>query len=124
MDLPNTRIESRSPALWADSLPADPQGKPNSVQSIPSPGDLPNPGIEPGSSVLQVDSLPTELSEKLKHHKTEYKCPMILHLISHGVGIQTYKIQLFLTSHFGPSLGSNIPRGKELMALRDTAPSK
>ena len=47
-----------------------------------------------------------------------------LHLISHGVGIQTYKIQLFLTSHFGPSLGSNIPRGKELMALRDTAPSK
>ena len=26
--LPNPGIEPRSPALWADSLPAEPQGKP------------------------------------------------------------------------------------------------
>ena len=80
------------------------KGSPSSVQSIPSPEDLPNLGVEPGSSALQVDSLPTELSEKLKHHKTDYKCPMILCLISHGVEIQTYKIQLFLTSQFVPNL--------------------
>ena len=28
-DLPNPGIESRSPALQANSLPAEPQGKPN-----------------------------------------------------------------------------------------------
>ena len=27
-DLPNPRIEPRSPALWADSLPSEPPGKP------------------------------------------------------------------------------------------------
>ena len=27
-DLPNTGVESRSPALQADSLPTEPQGKP------------------------------------------------------------------------------------------------
>ena len=30
-DLPNPGIESRSPALWADSLPAEPQGKPKNT---------------------------------------------------------------------------------------------
>ena len=29
-DLPNPGIKARSPALQADSLPAEPQGKPNS----------------------------------------------------------------------------------------------
>ena len=29
-DLPNPVIETRSTALWADSLPAEPQGKPQS----------------------------------------------------------------------------------------------
>ena len=47
-DLPNPRIEPRSPVFQADSLPAEPQGKTKSGQPIPSPGDLPNPGIEPG----------------------------------------------------------------------------
>ena len=55
-DLPNTGIESRSPALQADSLPTEPQGKPKNT----SPVDLLDPGIKPGG--LQVDSLPTELS--------------------------------------------------------------
>ena len=27
-DLPNTGIKPRSPALWVDSLPAEPQGSP------------------------------------------------------------------------------------------------
>ena len=31
-DLPNPRIEPRSPTLQADSLPAEPQGKPRSLQ--------------------------------------------------------------------------------------------
>ena len=30
-DLPNPRIEPRSPALWADSLPTEPQGKPKNT---------------------------------------------------------------------------------------------
>ena len=38
-DLPNPGIKHRSPAMQADSLPTDLQGKP----------DLPNPGIEPAS---------------------------------------------------------------------------
>ena len=61
-DLPNPR----SLALQADSLPAEPQGKPRSTGgiAIPSSGDLPDPGIKLGSPALQVDSLPTELSGK------------------------------------------------------------
>ena len=51
--LPNPRIELRSPALKADSLPAKPPGKP-----VPSPADLPYPGIKPGSPALQADCLP------------------------------------------------------------------
>ena len=67
-DLPNPGIEPRSPALWADSLPAEPQGKPMILEwvAIPSPRDPPDLGIEPGSPALQVDSLPTELSGKPK----------------------------------------------------------
>ena len=34
-DLPNPRIESRSPALQLDSLPAEPQGKPYSLYNKP-----------------------------------------------------------------------------------------
>ena len=62
-------IEPRSPALQADSLPAEPQGKPNTgVGSLfPSPADLPNPGIKPGSPALQADSLSTEPSGKPHH---------------------------------------------------------
>ena len=47
-DLPNPGIEPRK----ADSLPAEPQGKPKNIGvgslPVPSPGDLPDPGIEPG----------------------------------------------------------------------------
>ena len=61
------RIEPRSPALQADSLPAEPQGKPKNIgvnKPIPSQMDLPHPGIKPGSPALQADSLPTELFGK------------------------------------------------------------
>ena len=33
-DLPNPGIEPRSPALQADSLPAEPQGSPFSLKSL------------------------------------------------------------------------------------------
>ena len=84
-DLPNPGIEPRSPTLQADSLPAEPPGKPfvnHTYQSkfklsqaliwlgglmlkfihffFPSSGDLPNPGIEPRSPTLQADALPSE----------------------------------------------------------------
>ena len=63
-DLPNPGIEPRSSTLQADSLPAEPPGKPKNtgVGSPSLPTDLPNPGIEPGSPALQADSLLTELS--------------------------------------------------------------
>ena len=53
-DLPNPGIEPRSPVLWTDSLPAEPQGKPKNTGNT----DLPNLGIELGSPALQADSLP------------------------------------------------------------------
>ena len=68
-DLPNPGIELRSPALKADSLPVEPQGKPpktGDLKPAPSPVDLPKPGIPLGSPALQADSLPTELSGKPK----------------------------------------------------------
>ena len=65
-DLPDPEIEPGSPALQADSLPAEPQGKPkNTGVPIPSPEDLTDPGIKLGSPALQVDCLLTELSGKL-----------------------------------------------------------
>ena len=51
-DLPNPGMEPWSPALQADSLPAEPQGKPKNTEMgslCLSPGDLPDPGIKPGS---------------------------------------------------------------------------
>ena len=56
------------PALQADSLPTEPQGKPTNTgmdEPIPSPSDLPDLGIGPGSPASQVDSLPTEPPGKL-----------------------------------------------------------
>ena len=59
-DLPKPRIEPRSPTLQADSLPVEPQEKPNNT-GVGSLALLPDPGIEPGSPALQADSLSTEL---------------------------------------------------------------
>ena len=64
-DLPNPGIKPRSPILHADSLPAEPQGKPKntgvSSLSLLHWIYLLDPGMELGSPELQVDSLPTEL---------------------------------------------------------------
>ena len=67
-DLPNPGIKPRSPALQADSLPAEPPQKPKNTRMgslILSPVDLPDPGIGPGSPALQVDSLPAELVSRI-----------------------------------------------------------
>ena len=62
-DLPNPGIEPRSPSLWADSLPAEPQGKPK------------NTGV--GSVSLLQRILPTqELNPGLLH------CRWILYQLS------------------------------------------
>ena len=65
-DLPKPGIKPRSPVLWPDSLPAEPQGKPNNT-GVGSLSLL--QGILPiqesnGSRALQVDSLPPEQSGK------------------------------------------------------------
>ena len=63
-DLPNPGIEPTSPALQADSLPAEPQGKPKNTGvgslSILQGSSQPR-NRTPGSPALQVDSLSTEL---------------------------------------------------------------
>ena len=62
-DLPNPGIEPRSPALQADSLPAEPQGKPKNtgVGSLSLlQGIFPTQELNPVSPALQADSLPTE----------------------------------------------------------------
>ena len=72
-DLPNPGIEPRSPALQADSLPAEPHRKPkNTGVGIPSPADLSNPGIKPGSlgsPALQADSLLSYLGNPVPQFK-------------------------------------------------------
>ena len=63
-NLPNPGIKPRSPALQADSLPAEPQGKPKNtgVGSLSLLQQIfPTQELNPGLWALQVDSLPTEL---------------------------------------------------------------
>ena len=63
-DLPDAGIEPRSPTLWVDSLPAEPQGKPK------------NTGV--GSlSLLQGIFLTEELNQGLLH------CRQILYQLSY-----------------------------------------
>ena len=66
-DLPNPRIEHRSPAWQLDSLPAEPQGKPKNtgVSSLSLLQGIFPTQRSPGSPALQADSLPTELSVNL-----------------------------------------------------------
>ena len=61
-------FQPRSPTLQADSLPAEPPGKPKNTEVVSLSllqGNLPDPGIEPGSPALQADTLPAELPVKL-----------------------------------------------------------
>ena len=64
------------PTLQADSLPAEPQGKPKNTgvgSLIPSPRDLPDSGIKLGSPALQADFLPTELLGKPDERTIQFK---------------------------------------------------
>ena len=66
-DLPNLGIEPRSPTLQAESLPAEPPGKPKNtgVGSLSFlQGIFLTQEMNWGSHALQVDSLPAELSGK------------------------------------------------------------
>ena len=67
-DLPNPGMESRSPSLQADSLPAEPQGKlkntgMGSLSLLQGIFPTQESNLE-GSPVLQADSLPAELPGK------------------------------------------------------------
>ena len=78
--------------MRADSLPAEPQGKPKNTgvgNLFLLQGIFPYPGIKPGSPALQADSLPTELSGKPKtiyiyifFFKIKGKSPIIPPLIT------------------------------------------
>ena len=62
-DLSNPGVKPRSPTLQADSLPAEPQGKPKNtgVGSLSLlQGIFPTQESNPGSPTLQADSLPTK----------------------------------------------------------------
>ena len=79
-ELPNPGIKPRSPALQADSLPAEPQGKPKNTE-VGSPSLL--QGIfltqESNQGLLHCRSLPTELSgpvaQWIMHLTTDQKIP-------------------------------------------------
>ena len=70
-DLPNPGIESRSPTLQADSLPAEPQGKPKNT-GVDSLSLLQRifltQKLNRGLLALQADSLPPEL------HRNPTRC--------------------------------------------------
>ena len=86
--LPNLGIESRSPVLQADSLPAEPQGKPR------------NTGV--GSlSLLQKMFLTQELNQGLLH------CRRILYQLRHQ---GSPRILEWVAYHF--SRGSSWPRNQ------------
>ena len=73
---PNLGIEPRFPALQADSLPAESQGKSKNtgVGSLSLLQWISDPGIELGSLALQADSLPTELCEKQESYDKPRQC--------------------------------------------------
>ena len=64
-NIPNPGIEPRPPTLQVNSLPAEPEGKPNILEWVacPSPADLPHPGMELGLLPCRW-ILSTELSGK------------------------------------------------------------
>ena len=79
-DLPNTGFKRRSPALWVDSLPAEPQGKPKKT----GVGSL---------SLLQWIFLTQELNRGLLH------CRRILYQLSWKGHQQLIYIYIYLHTH-------------------------
>ena len=94
-NLPNPGIEPRFPALQADSLPADPPGKPK------------NTGVS-SLSLLQRIFLIQELNPGLPH------CSWILYQLSHKGSPKMYKhlqipliLNQYMTGNWEPCLLSN-----------------
>ena len=71
------RIEPRSPALQANSLPSEPPGKPKNTRvewvAYPFSRGTSQPEMEPGCPSLQVDSLLDELTGKPKNKEIQEK---------------------------------------------------
>ena len=91
-NLPNPRIEPRSPALQEDSLPAEPQRKPKNTGAGTLSllqGIFPTQGSNPGLPALQASSLPAEPQRKPKNI---------------GVGSLSLLQGIFLTQESNPSL--------------------
>ena len=96
-DLPNPRIEPRSPTLQADTLPAEPQGKPKNTEL----GSL---------SLLQQLFSPQESNQGLLH------CRWILYQLSYQ-GSPSYtpskcdvwmKTTAYVTTFLGASVGKTL----------------
>ena len=89
-DLPNPEIEPRSPALQADSLPAEPHGKftNTGVGSLSLLQQM-FPVQKPGSAALQADSLPTELIREAPDKVVMCNCKVVLpsHSQIHSINI-------------------------------------
>ena len=68
-DLPNSGIKPRSYTSWADSLLAEPQGKPKNtrVGSLSLLQQIFPTQESNGSPALQADSLPTDLAGKPRY---------------------------------------------------------
>ena len=75
-ELPNPGMEPRSPALQVDSLPAEPQGKPENtgVGSLSVLQQIPDPGIERGSPHCR--QILYQLSYQ-GSHKVHSKCDVL-----------------------------------------------
>ena len=71
-DLPNPGIESRSPALQADSLPVEPQGKPSNT-GVGSLSLLQQifPTQESNQDLLHCRQVCYQLSYEIKRHQTQ-----------------------------------------------------
>ena len=81
-DLPNPGIKPRSPILWADSLPAEPQGKPD------------NTGV--GSLSLLQQIFPTQESNRGLLH-----CRQILYQLSYqGSPINNVNLVVYYVSFY------------------------
>ena len=93
------RIESRSPTLQVDSLPAEPQGSPRILEWITYPFSRRSSqqrnrtrDLNQGFLALQADSLPTELSENFK--ATNLKMKKIKQIMVHYAELFSLQVKV------------------------------
>ena len=94
-DLPNSGIKPRSPALRADSLPAEPQGKPKNtgVGSLSLlQGIFPTQGSNPGLAHCRRILYQLNYKESLRNEYTSVK--MLFFLREEGKGIFKTKLRV------------------------------